>query len=129
MPSAVLPSGDHFELADDGAAHGGFGDAVVRQDVGLAFGGGGAVAPHGGEEERPHPLFQPILHHAAYDGGDIVDAAAADADGDARPRRHARGKAGRRQFPSHLAGNIGQSYGRQTSVGSQGGGGIAYLLF
>ena len=58
-------------------------NAVVRQHVGLAFGGGGAVAAHGGKDERRAALRFPVVHGRAHDGRDIRDAAAADADGDA----------------------------------------------
>ena len=87
-----LAERDHFQLAHQRASHGGFGDAVVGQHVGLSLRGGRAVTAHGGKQERPHALFLPVAHHAADNRGDVVDAAAAHADGDARARFHSRGK-------------------------------------
>ena len=51
-----LAERDHFQLADHRAAHGGLGDAVVGEHVGLTLGGGGAVAAHGRKDEGLHAL-------------------------------------------------------------------------
>ena len=83
MPSGVRAQRNHFELADDGAAHRCFGNAVMRQHVGLAFGGGGAVAAHRGKDERLHALLFPELpRRYATMVAMLANAAAADADGD-----------------------------------------------
>ena len=46
MPSGVWPSGTTSSELTTGASHGCFGDAVVRQHVGLPFGGRRAVTAH-----------------------------------------------------------------------------------
>ena len=67
------------------------------------------MAAHGGEQERLHARVLPILHRAAHDGGDIVDAAAADADGDARAGLQPRGEIGCRKLVFDLGGDIGNA--------------------
>ena len=52
IPSGVLPSGTTSSELTTGQPMVGFDDAVMREHVGLAFGGRGAVAAHGGKEER-----------------------------------------------------------------------------
>ena len=75
---------NHVERADHGAAHGLRDDAVMRQDIGLAFGGRRAVAAHGGKQKRLRALRFPKVDHRAHNGGDVADAPAAHANGDAR---------------------------------------------
>src|ERR1035441_2046684 len=64
------------------------------------------MAPHGGEEEWPHALVLPVVDHAADDGGEAMDAAAAHADRDARSGFQASGKAGTSQLLLHFGGHI-----------------------
>src|SRR5207248_2470536 len=77
---------DNLERADDRATHGFLDDPVVGEDIGLALGGGGAVAPHCRENERTHSQRLPVIDSGAHDGSDVGDAAAADTDGYPGPR-------------------------------------------
>src|ERR1022692_854142 len=99
--------GHHFQLADDGAAHGGFADSVAGQHLGLAGRIGRAVAAHGREDQRPHALLFPILNHVVDDGGDVVDTAAAHADGDARTGLQAAAETAGGELRAHTGGDIG----------------------
>ena len=93
----------HLQRADDRATHGGLVNAVVRQNVGLAFRGCRAVAPHGWEQEWVNALRFPKVHHGTNDGGDIVYPSASDADGYAASRLQALAEAGRAQlFPDFI---------------------------
>ena len=65
----------------DGAAHGLLGDAVVLEDLGLALGGGAAVAAHGGHDVGLGTLGLDEVHDGPGHGGVVVDAAAAAGDG------------------------------------------------
>jgi hypothetical protein len=96
----------HVEMAHQGASHGRLGDVVVRQHFGLPFRAGRAVATHRRENKRAHALVLPIPHHAAHDGGDVMDAPAADADSDSGPGRHTGGKAGRDELLFNFGRNI-----------------------
>ena len=71
--------GDHVQGADHRTAHGGRMNAKVREHIGLAFCRCAAVASHGREDERPASLRFPVVHGRARDGGDVGNAAAADA--------------------------------------------------
>ena len=81
----------------------------MRQHVGLTFGGGGAVAAHGREDEGMHALRFPEFGGGARDGGDIGDAAAAYADGDARAGFKPRGESGVVELPLDFGGHIGDA--------------------
>ena len=55
------------------------------------------------------PCVFPVLHHAAHDGGDVVDAAAADADGDARAGLQRAAKPEAASCFLHFGGDIGDA--------------------
>ena len=61
MPSGVVPSETTSSWLTIGHPIVCFDDAVMRQHVGLAFGGGGAVAAHRREDERAHALRFPVI--------------------------------------------------------------------
>ena len=96
----------HFQLADQRAAHAGFGDSVAGQHLGLAGRIGRAVTSHRREEERLHALFLPILNHVVHDGGNVVDAAATHPDGDARTGLQAPGETAGGELCAHGGGDI-----------------------
>src|SRR5262249_33420850 len=64
--------------------HGLFDDAVMREDIGLPFRRGRAVAAHRRKDEWPHTLRAPVVGDCARDGGDVCNAPAAHSDGNAR---------------------------------------------
>src|SRR5207244_6850195 len=97
------------QVPHDWAPHVGFGNAVVSQYGRLSGGGCGPVASHGGEDERAHSLVLKELRHVAHDGGDVVDAAAAGSDGDARSGFHAPGESGTGKLLVNLGGDVGNA--------------------
>src|ERR1017187_1039215 len=109
----------HVEMADDRTAHGRFRDAVVRQHRCLPFRAGRPVASHRRENERQHPLLAPVPHYTSYDGGDVVDAAAADADGDARSGLYARRKSRPAELPLNFSRNVRNAVVGETLSGQQ----------
>ena len=62
-------------------------DPVARQELALALGGGAAVAPHRGDDERPEAHFLEGVDRRARHLGDHRDPAAPHADGDRPARR------------------------------------------
>jgi hypothetical protein len=56
-----------------------------------------------------HPLIFPVPHHVAHDGGDIVDAAAADANGDTGTGFQPAGEGAAGKLLLDLGGNIGDT--------------------
>ena len=107
MPSGVRPVETTSSELTTGQLHGGFVNAIVRQHIGLAFGGCAAVAAHGGEDERAGALRFPVIHGRARDGRDIRNAPAADADRDSGPGVHARSELARGQLAQNFAANVG----------------------
>ena len=81
-------------------------DAVMCEDVSLAFGSRRSVAPHGGKHEGFRPAALPVLDHAFDNGGDIGNAPAADADCNPRARFQIRSKTRRLKLPPGLAADI-----------------------
>ena len=81
-------------------------DAQVRQHFRLAFGGGGAVASHGWEDERGASARFPVIHHGAHDRRDVVDATAAYSDCNSRAGLEVGAEARGRQLFVDLAGNV-----------------------
>jgi hypothetical protein len=118
-----------LERAAHRAADGLLDDAVMRQHVGLAFRGGGAVAAHGREDEGMHALRFPIFGGGAGDGGDIGDAAAAYADGYARSGLEARGESGIVKLALDFGGDIGNAAVGKVLTHEQKGGEIACPKF
>ncbi len=86
----IASEGNYFQPTKDRAPHRGFGNSIVGEHVGLAFGGGGSVASHRGEDERGTPGSGPIVDDRFRDLIDIRDSAASDADGDFRAGGEAR---------------------------------------
>ncbi len=76
----------------------------MSEDAGLAFGGRGTVAAHGGEDEGGESAGFEKIHDGADDGGDIGDPAAADSDRDSRARSEIRGK--RRELADHSSRDV-----------------------
>ena len=72
--------GSGIEAALDGTAHGGFRNAVVGEDAGLAFGGARSVASHGGEHKRLQAGGAEVITDGADNDGDVGDATAAGTD-------------------------------------------------
>ena len=99
----------HVERTAHRAADSLLDDAVVGEHVGLALGGGGAVAAHGWKDEGAHALRLPVLDGGARDGGDIGDAAAAHADGHAGAGLEARGESGSVKLALDFGGYIGDA--------------------
>ncbi len=97
---------EHFKLADDGTAHRGFGDVVLAEDHRLAFGRGGAVAAHGGEDEGLHAGGLPEVNDRADDGLDVGDAARANANGDPRAGGELGGELGALELRSDGSGDV-----------------------
>ncbi len=96
----------HFQLADERAAHAGFGDPIARQHLSLAGRIRRAVTSHGREDHGLHALLLPVLNRAVHDGGDVVYAAAAYADRDARAGLQPRGESSGGKLCAHGAGDI-----------------------
>ena len=73
---------DRLHGALDGAAHGLFGNAVIPENLGLALGGGTAVAAHSGHNVGLSALGLDEVHDGSGHQGVVVDAAAAAGNGD-----------------------------------------------
>ncbi len=97
---------NHVERTDDRASHGGFVDSEMIEHGGLAFGVRGSVAAHGGEEERLEAARFPEIDDVADDGGEVGDASAADADGDARSGREIGAEVGGGQLAGDGRGDV-----------------------
>jgi hypothetical protein len=107
---SITPSDSRHDLerAADGAAGGGFGDAIVRQHVGLALGGGRTVTAHGGEDEWARALRLPEIGCGARDDIDIANAAATYADRDPRTGGDLGGEGRAAELSGDGAADIGQ---------------------
>ena len=97
---------DGLHGALDGAAHGLLGDAVVLQDLGLALGGGTAVAAHGGHDVGLGALGLDEVHDGPGHQGVVVDAAAAAGDGDFLAGLDLAADLGAVQLPDDDAGDV-----------------------
>ena len=64
------------------------------------------MTAHGGEQEGVHSLPFPVIDHVAHDGGDIVNAAAADTDADARAGLQTGGESTGGKLLTHFGGNV-----------------------
>src|SRR5882672_9256930 len=82
-------------------------DAVMRQNIGLSFGGGCAMTAHGWKDKRLATLRLPIVDHGADYGRDVGDAPASDSQGDACARFKARTECGSAELTLNLASDVG----------------------
>ena len=90
----------------DGAAHVLLGNAVVLEDLGLALGGGAAVAAHGRHDIGLGPLGLDKVHDGPGHNGVVVDAPAAAGNGDLLTRLDLAADLRAIQLPGDDAGNI-----------------------
>ena len=70
----------------DGTPHRLFGDTVVGQNLGLAFGGGAAVAAHRGDDIGFSLLGLDKVHHSASHNSVMMDPPATTGNGDFHAR-------------------------------------------
>jgi hypothetical protein len=64
------------------------------------------MASHRGEQKRVHALFLPVLDHVPHNGRDVVNAAAADANGDSRSGLEPACESAGGELIAHFGGNI-----------------------
>ena len=106
-PQLLVPMRHGGHVGLDRHAEGLLADAVLGQQLALALGGGAAVAAHRGDDERLRAQVAQAVERGADDGGQVGDAAAADADGHPVAAAHAAGQREPLPLPADLAGDVG----------------------
>lgn len=79
----------------------------MREHIGLAFRGSGAVAAHRWKNERLRALRFPEVDDGSHDSRDVRDASATHTERDARPRLDARTESGCLQFAPNRIADVG----------------------